>query len=132
MVSRVGGARLAYRGRRREGRGVLRRGRYGRAPSGGGLGRLYLPDVVVFLRGRLVLPRVRLVGVLALFYGAEDACGVPLCELDLFLGVLIGRAPDAGELEEGGRRVECVGGLSRWDTLAYRVWRGVSVEEHTG
>lgn len=109
VVNRVGGARLAYGRRGREVRGVLRRGGYGRAPLRGRLGRL-LEDVV-FLRS-LVLLRVRFIGVLAFFYGAEDACCVPLGKLDLLLCVFVGWAPDAGELEEGGCRVEGIGGLS--------------------
>lgn len=56
---------------------------------------------------------VRLVGVLALADGLEDARGVPLGELDLLQRLGIGRAPLAREVEKGRGGVECVGRLSR-------------------
>lgn len=55
---------------------------------------------------------VRLVGVLALADGLEDARSVPLGELDLLQRLGVGRAPLAREVEKGRRGVECVGRLS--------------------
>ena len=68
--------------------------------------------VVLVVGEALVRLRVRLVGVLALLYGAEDARGVPLGELDLLLRLRVRGRPDRGELEEGRGGVEGVGGLS--------------------
>lgn len=55
---------------------------------------------------------VRLVGVLALADGLEDAGGVPLCEFDLLQRLGVGLAPFAGEVEEGCCGVEGVCCLS--------------------
>lgn len=51
--------------------------------------------------GLLWLLGVRLVGVLALADGLDDAGGVPLCEFDLLERLGVGLAPFAGEIEEG-------------------------------
>lgn len=67
---------------------------------------------------------VRLVGVLALADGLEDARGVPLGELDLLQRLGIGRAPLAREVEKGRGGVECVGRLSAAVSSATKAWRG--------
>jgi hypothetical protein len=56
--------------------------------------------------------RVRLVRVLALADGLEDAGGVPFGELYLLQDLGVGLAPLASEIEEGGGGVECISSLS--------------------
>jgi hypothetical protein len=57
------------------------------------------------------VPWIRLVGVLALFNRLDDPRRVPLCVLDLLLCLLVDRAPDIRDVEEGCGRIECCRGL---------------------